>query len=222
MFDDATGDPARFTIRSNDDHAFSAGQKPVAIHRKSKPLDWAQPGRQFAMRHTLYLVMNQPFQPGKHYDYDLGELNVQVPRGRFTCDPATVRSEAVHSQQIGYRPDDPVKRAFLSIWLGTGGPYTYPSGLKFSLRDAQTGLTVFHGAAETVLAADQKEKMFREQNFSKTAVAGSDFSSFGKPGRYRVCVEGIGCGYPFDIGPRVWEKAFVTQITRPLQRAQRY
>ena len=26
-----------------------------------------------------------------------------------------------------------------------------------------------------------------------------DFSSFNTPGRFRVCVEGIGCGYPFNI-----------------------
>ncbi len=212
MCDDVTGDPDRFTIQSKEDPAFAKGLNPTAIHRKSKPTDWAQPGKQFVMRHTLYLVMPQPLAPGKHYDYDLGELNVQQPRGTFTCDPAKIRSEAVHSQQIGYRPDDPVKRAFLSIWLGTGGAYTYPSGLTFTLRDDATGAVVFRGEVETILGADQKEKMFREQNFPKTAVARLDFSSFQKPGRYRVCVEGIGCGYPFEIGPKVWEKAFLTQM----------
>ncbi len=212
VFDDVTGDPARFTVRSLDDPAFATSAHPTAIYRKSKPTDWAQPGRQFAMLHTLYLVMNQPIKPGKHYDYDLGALNVRVPHGAFACDPATVRSEAVHSQQIGYRPDDPVKRSFLSLWLGTGGPYTYPSGLTFTLREAATSAIVYRGPVETVLEADQKEKMFREQNFPKTAVARMDFSAFQRPGRYRVCVEGIGCGYPFEIGPNVWEKAFVTQM----------
>ena len=36
-----------------------------------------------------------------------------------------------------------------------------------------------------------------------------DFSSFNIPGRYRVCVEGIGCGYPFYIDPvNTWKRAF--------------
>jgi endoglucanase len=212
VFDDVTGDPARFTFRSRDDPAFATGLKPTAIHHKSKPTDWAQPGQQFAMLHTLYLVLPKPVTPGKRYDYDLGELNVQSPRGTFTCDPTTVRSEAVHSQQIGYRPDDPVKRAFLSIWLGTGGAYTYPPGLTFTLRDDTTGAVAFTGAVETILGVDQKEKMFREENFPRTAVARLDFSAFQKPGRYRVCVEGIGSGYPFEIGPKVWGKAFLTQM----------
>jgi len=41
------------------------------------------------------------------------------------------------------------------------------------------------------VSADAKESFKVGRNYSKTDVLGMDFSSFKKPGRYRVFVEGI-------------------------------
>lgn len=212
--------PETYTITSAEDRAYATPVRPLAVYRKSKPTDWAQPGRGFAMRHIVYLRLPHALTPGRHYSVDVGDLNVMpaTPLANtpayipFVDTPTTVRSEAVHASQIGYRPDDPIKRAFLSVWLGTGGALHYPDGLRFSLLDDKTGRSVFSGPVEIAKRADEKELMFRDENFNKTDVCRMDFSAFHTPGRYRVCVADIGCSYPFQIGRDVWTRAFQIQM----------
>ena len=124
----------------------------------------------------------------------------------------------MHTSQVGYRADDPFKRGYLSIWLGPsaatgqGGSLEYPAGLKFQLLDDASGREVFSGPVEMAKRATDKEFMFRDMNFNGTDVLRMDFSTFSKPGRYRLHVDGIGCGYPFEIGPGTWANAFRVQM----------
>ena len=196
-------DPANFTVN---------GQKPEMIWRKSKPNNWAIPlgYDTFAVRHTLYLKLAQPIT-GKVV-LGFGKLNVKAPTLETTLDDTKTLSEAIHVQQIGYRPDDPAKRAFLSLWRGTGGAQPYTDGMSFSLVEEKTGKAVFTGKTERVLAEHETEKMQRETNFSKTGVWRMDFSRFQTPGRYRVSVAGVGCSYPFSISARAWTEAFKIQM----------
>ena len=124
----------------------------------------------------------------------------------YKHDPLTVRSEAVHVSQTGFRPDDPLKVAFLSLWEGDGGGYSYPAGLAFSLIRESDGKSVYHGKAVMGLAADQVE-VPGKVNHNGTDVWRLDFSDFAEPGEYRVYVEGVGCSYAFPIAKDVWEKA---------------
>jgi endoglucanase len=188
------------------------GQKPEALWRKSKPTDWKIPiGMDtFALRHTFYLKLSSPVTGTVALDF--GGLNVKTPTLSVVLNDTKTLSEAIHVQQIGYRPDDPAKRGFLSLWRGTGGAQPYEDGMPFSLIDEKTGAAVFTGKTERVLAEDQTEKMAREANFNKTGVWRMDFSTFKTPGRYRVSVAGIGCSYPFTIGPNVWTDAFKIQM----------
>ena len=84
--------------------------------------------------------------------------------------------------------------------------------MKFHLLDDASGKEVFSGAVEMAKAATDKELMFKDMNFNGTDVLRMDFSSFSTPGRYRLYVEGIGCGYPFEIGPGTWDHAFWVQM----------
>ncbi|MBC7808639.1 MAG: glycoside hydrolase family 9 protein, partial [Akkermansiaceae bacterium] len=126
----------------------------------------------------------------------------------------TTRSEAVHVPQIGFRPDDPAKTGFLSIWLGTGGGYEYAKLPAFRVVDAGTGNAVLTGMAKLAKGKDATEKLWlgKEVNYQKTAVYHLDFSALAKPGTYRVRVDGVGCSYPFTVGRDAWKKAFVTQM----------
>ena len=207
----AADDPASYTVRSADDPAYAAGVKPLAVTRKSKPTDWQQPGRALALRHTLYLRLPTALRPGRTYTVALANFAVQTPRVTLHFDPAAVWSESVHVSQIGFRPDDPRKRAFLSLWAGAGG-VTFAPALPFHLVSAATGKTVYSGYAGSVWPADQAESGPGARNFNGTPVAPLDFSDFRTPGRYRVWVDGVGCSYPFEIGPNVWERAFQTQM----------
>ncbi len=184
----------------------------VSLARKSKPTDWAQPRGEFAMLHRIYLKTAKPLTPGETYRLTFGSLNVQGKAVTFKHTPETVRSEAVHINQIGFRPDDPAKRAYLSCWLGTGGGLRFPDGLKFRLVNDENAKTVYSGTVEMGFAAETLEKMHRTENFNKTDVLKMDFSNFRTPGRYRVVVDGIGCSYPFDLRETVWDKALLTQL----------
>jgi endoglucanase len=220
-YEEVRGDPlldfvadqaGSFIVSSPDDAAFSTPVIPLSVGRKSHVNGWAQGPATVAVRHTLYLRLPKPLAPGRGYAIDLGALNTRQPRVELAFDPVRVRSEAVHVNQIGYRSDDPCKRAFVSCWLGTGGALTLPGSVSFSLVDDASGKVLFRGKGERHFPADKPELMAREVNFNGTDVARCDFSGFATPGRYRVVVEGVGCSYPFVIGPDVWRKAFVTQM----------
>lgn len=205
-------DPANYTIRSADDLSYAQGVLPMSVGRKSKPDDWQQPAHTgIAMRHSVYLTLSKPLTPGRTYTVTLANVNVQTPTVTLAFDPAKVWSESVHVNQVGFRPDDPRKRAYLSLWRGSSG-YDFPAGISFHLISAATGKSVYSGHAGPAWAGDKPEKMGTTRNFNGTSVAPLDFSDFHTPGRYRVVVDGVGCSYPFEIGPNVWEKAFQVQM----------
>ena len=189
--------------------------QPMQVWRKSKPTDQVQPGGTLALRHIVYLKLPAPLASGKKFTVKFGDaLNVQQSTFALSTNDATVRSEAVHAPQIGYRPDDPVKVGFLSVWLGTGGAYEYPTAPKFAVVDAKTGKTVLSGTATLTKAKNETDKMWqgKADNYAKTAVYALDYSALQTPGTYRVSVAGVGASYPFTVGADTWKKAFVTQM----------
>jgi len=206
-------DPANYKVSSTDDPAFAQPVTPLKVMRKSKPDDWQQPVQaNLTVLHSIYLKLPHPLTLGNKYKITLGYLNTREPGVTFLFDTTKVWSEAIHVNQIGFRPDDPIKRAYLSIWMGTGGDYAFPAGLRFHLVDIKTGKRVFSGSVGAAWPSDKPEKMGTTRNFNGTSVSPIDFSEFRKPGQYRVEVEGIGCSYSFFIGPKVWEKAFLVQM----------
>ncbi len=202
--------PASFTITSGDDARYGKGQQPTAVYRKSKPADLAMIGVytfDSPTENVVYLKLAEPLEAGKSYVVTFN--NSPLPAQTFTIDPDKLRSEAVHVNQIGFRPDDPAKVAFLSCWLGSGGGLAYKEGMAFAVLDDSTGLSVFEGVTTLSKAASDKTEDAYKKNYNGTDVYMMDFSAVSKPGRYRVCVKGIGCSYPFEIGADVWRKAFI-------------
>ena len=205
-------DPANYTMTSPDDPNYAAGVHPTSAQRKSKPDDWQQPSRpNLTFLHRVYLTLPHALVPGKTYTVALANVNVQKPAATLAFRPDTVWSEAVHVSQIGFRPDDPRKRAFLSLWMGGDG-YAFPEGIGFHLVNAATGKSVYAGHAGPSWATDKPEKMQTTRNFNGASVTPLDFSDFGTPGLYRVVVDGVGASYPFEIGPDVWKSAFQVQM----------
>ncbi|MFO0927707.1 MAG: cellulase N-terminal Ig-like domain-containing protein [Gemmataceae bacterium] len=167
LLDFLADDAATFTVRSTDDPAFTDATRPTAAHRKSRPLDWAQPSNDFVMEHTVYLRLPHRLMPGKRYTVDLGKLNTREPQATLTFDPATVRSEAIHVSQVGFRPDDPVKEGRLSLWMGTGGGCDYAACRTFRLVTDADGETAYTGKVEPHWPVDKSEKLQRTENFVK-------------------------------------------------------
>jgi len=159
------------------------------------------------MSHTVYLQTPTPLIEGKTYTLEFPGVNTTTPAHVFTHDTKLNRCEAIHTHHTGYRPDDPYKRAFVSLWLGTGGPSTHKGPGTFELLDAP-GKPVFTGKVERALALDPNGKVRVGKNLSGTAVYAMDFSAFSTPGNYAVHVPGVGVSYPVTIGGKVWEAPF--------------
>jgi endoglucanase len=201
-----------YSIQSSEDPQYKKARSPELIHHKTKPTDMGETNSDYyawQQKHTAYLKLPAPLVPGK--TYTLRFQGDRLTPQTFIHQPDSARSEAVHVSQLGFRPDDPSKIAFLSTWIGTGGGLSYGDPNQeprtFWLREEQSGRTVFQG--KTSLRRNQTEAEDpKEKNYNATPVYGLDFTPFNKPGRYQVCVAAIGCSFPFSIAQEQWQKAF--------------
>lgn len=203
-----TADREAFELSSVDDAAYATVRHPVDCHRKSKPTDTARTGPwEFAapVRHVLYLRLPEALTAGRHYR--LRFAGDELPALEFVADAERMVSEAIHVSQVGFRPDDPLKVAFLSCWMGTGGGLKYPDGMRFRVVDADTGVEMEAGEAALSRAASEPEDVY-DRNYNGADVRVLDFSGLQRPGRYRVVVEGVGCSEVFEIGEGCWREAF--------------
>jgi endoglucanase len=204
-----------YLISSTGDNNYSKPIVPLKVSRKSKPTAWTDTSwkldkeQRYTAKHYLYLKLPYPLKTGNAYLISLPALNLKSSAYYYVHDPVYVRSEAVHVSQIGFRADDLDKNAFLSIWMGNGGGNTYPENLGFSLINEKTNEKVFTGKAVMQWKGVDPEGIGTNANHSGTDVIRLDFSSFNLQGRYRICVEGIGCSYPFNIDEEnTWKHAF--------------
>jgi endoglucanase len=197
-------EPAAYRLGSTDDATWKDPAAPAQVWWKRKP---NAPGS-VAFEVEVFLKLPKPLTAGKTYRLEFPGVNFRQASVEYRHEPAQVRNAAVHVSAIGFRPDDPFKRAYLSVWLGTGGAHHYAGGLRFHLLDDAGGKPVFSGGAKPLVAADARETFKAGRNYSKTDVLGMDFSAFKAPGRYRVYVEGVGCSYPFTIAEDAWTQAF--------------
>jgi len=198
-----------YRILSVDDPNYLEEALPLAVHRKGKPTDFARVGpwnMEAPIEHVLYLRLPKSLSIGSHYT--IGFKSGRLPDQGFVYEPRKLRSEAVHVSHLGFRPDDPAKVAFLSCWTGSGGGVAYRAGLRFQVLD-ESGKSVFEGKASLSKAANDRTEDAYKRNYNGVDVYMMDFSPLKTPGTYRVCVEGIGCSYPFEIAEDVWRKAFV-------------
>jgi endoglucanase len=189
-----------------------------AVWRKSKIIDTArvEPSEnQLVVQHDVFLELAQPLEAGRSYEVTFADA--ALPPLAVTYDTAALRSEAVHVSHIGFRPDDPVKVGYLSMWLGhrpdlpTADPAVdYEPGTAFRLLDAETGEVVFAGSA--TLDEARQEPSNLKINYNSTNVLALDFSTFDQPGKYVIEVEGVGTSFPFQLGNDVWLDAFSTAM----------
>ncbi|MEO0394630.1 MAG: PA14 domain-containing protein [Cyanobacteria bacterium P01_A01_bin.137] len=181
---------------------------PVNVYRKSKIDDMAQTGVwdfEWPTNHTIYLELPDELAVGETYQFNFAGDFLQDTE--FVYKPEEIRSEAVHVSHLGFDPDDAVKVAFLSTWMGSGGGLDYSSGQTFWLIDQATGEKVYEGKTTLSKSADEADD-FLGRNHSDTDVFLMDFSDFNRAGQYSVYVDGVGTSYDFEIGENTWRDAF--------------
>lgn len=200
--------PEAYLISSEDDPSYAAETHPMEIARKTKPVDIAlQPGRGWdsATESVIYLSLPRALHEGKTYRvaFRLGDLRPVD----FIYDVDRLRSDAVHVSHVGFHPNDPIKVAFLSTWMGSGGPLDYQEGLDFSVIDTKARVEVY--SSQTTLAKSLSEAEDASgRNFNGTNVYLLDFSALDHEGEFVIVVEGIGRSYPFSISRDAWRRAF--------------
>ncbi len=197
--------PEAYRIASGDDPAYAEPRAAAAVYVKGKPTGNAN--NQMPLTYQVYLQLPSPLREGATYRLQMRGINTRQASVDYTHEPRRVRSEAIHVNQIGYRPDDPIKRAYLSLWMGTGGAVRYDVDT-FELLRAATGQTVYRGDIKLGFAAERKESLRGDKNHTKTNVYYLDFHDFSQAGEFVVHVPGIGVSYPFTIGDDVWRQAF--------------
>ena len=199
----------RVRLRSQDDPEYQGGQQPQSADLKTRPYEVSRvAGWEFEapLEHHFYFRFATPLRDGSRYELTVADGGPGIPL--YTHAPRTTRSEAVHVSQVGLRPDDPSKLAFVSTWTGTGGGLRYAEGLAFELLDDATGSSVWQGALRLAHGASQNDDR-ADHNHTHADVLEADFSAFARPGAYRVFVHGIGTSFPFAIAEDAWRKAFV-------------
>ncbi len=201
--------PTSYLISSTQDSNYTAATPPLNVFRKTKPTAFSSDGpneaRSWPASHTLYLTLPAPIEPGQTYNLKFPSLGLAAASFRY--EPASSRSEAVHVSQLGFRPDDPVKVGYLSTWMGNGGGLDYTDGLGFQVVSERTNAPVYRGRSLLIRPQRQTEDP-RGNDYTLTEVHQLNFSNFSEPGDYRLCVDGVGCSFSFEISTDVWDQAF--------------
>jgi len=185
---------------------------PQQISKKTRPTNLARINQwefESTLSHMLYLKLPSDLTVETTYKIDF--VDNYLDSINYTYQPRQHHSEAVHVSQIGFRPDDSVKIAFLSNWIGDGGPVAYDEKMSFEIIDDETDEIVFSGTSQLSLLKESSEDEYGK-NYAGTDVYYMDFSNVTRPGRYRVYVDGIGCSLSFPISETVWQDAFKLSV----------
>lgn len=209
----ALQDPMSFRLISGIDAAYKAGLAPRNVYRKTHPDDIGRTGPwdfSSSSIHVLYLRLPHPLTEGSTYTLSFPGLPLKPYRFAMKSDHLV--SEAIHVSQIGFRPDDPAKVAFVSCWMGDGGGILYPVGMPFRVVDADTGVTVYKGTLALSKAKDDLTEDLFKRNYNGTNVYIADFSAVERHGRYVIVLAGVGCSRAFRIAPDVWYAPFRASV----------
>jgi endoglucanase len=154
--------------------------------------------------YDVVLSLRSPLQPGAIY---LVSPPPPLTEQVFVFNPTVGRSPAVRVNQAGYHPGDP-KVAVLSGWFdGMGAPLAQLGpNPAFSVIDANSDEVLFAGTGQARAVTDE----LGQGDLTGSAVTELDFTALTVPGRYRVCVEGLGCSHDFTIDADVWGDLAVT------------
>lgn len=205
-------DPGKWVVSSPDDPDF--GPVPVlAVWRKSKPMH-TDHTLSSESDHWLFLRLPRSMRKGCTYRLRIPEdSGSDRKEAEVRFDPMESPSEAVHVNLLGYTPAEPVKTADLYLWLGDGGPRDYSSfvGKRVWLLDLDSGVARETGSVS--LWQDRTHRVFEagSKDLTGSSVWKIDFKE-NRPGRYRLCVEDVGCSMDFEIREDLYYEPYKTSL----------
>ena len=186
--------------------------KVVSVDRKSKGAQFVRTAEWelgHVKTHWFYVTLAEPMVRSGRYEIKTSFMDAKPWR----FDEASVRSEAVQVNQLGYRADIKPKFAYMSHWMGSGGGLDL-SGYaqkQFHVVEAETNKPVYSGKPKLRLAKEGGEDAY-DSNYRLADLWELDFSDFNKPGKYRIAMESVGASFTFRIGNDVYEDAYRTTM----------
>lgn len=220
-----------FSLSSTDDTDYAQIKNPISIGMKSRGTEfvkdavWAGSSfdprpKPWASEHWVYIVLPFELKKGKSYTLNTSNLAKNGTTWSFVYDERLLRSEAVHTNTLGYDTNAP-KYGYIYQWMGTLGglDLTSYAGKTFSVYKVGESVAVKTGTIKKRKSANNIEtgqtKDTPNQNFLGAEVYDCDFTDVTQPGNYHLVVEGIGSSYPFKIGKdAIWDAYY--NVTRGL------
>ncbi len=183
------------------------GKAPLRVYRKTKPNGFADPYVGYTYCHKIYLVCEERFPAGQKIEIAVTPGLFAEDRISFTFDPKEVICQAIQTNQLGYRRDDPSKIAYLSQWMGLGGGISYDGCKTFFLINGERQ-PVFRGGIR-LNHTGERVPMRGGELTAECPVYELDFSDFSQEGQFRIFVPELGCSLPIVIGEEsTWEAGF--------------
>ena len=163
-----------------------------------------------AVAHFAYFKLDKPLQQGEKYKLETknGE------KLEFTYNESRIISRAIKVNQIGYLPSAGRKLAYLGMWLATEGPLKLNEWLekKFYIIRVKDDVIAYTGK----IALRMEEQYYTGDGthipLNGEQVCELDFSDFEKPGKYYICVPGIGRSWDFEVSDNAIGRAFYMHI----------
>ncbi len=163
-----------------------------------------------AVAHFAYLKLAEPLNQGVKYTLETKEGE----KVEFVYDESRIISRTIKVNQIGYLPAAGRKIAYLGMWLAAEGPLKLNKwfGQKFYLVNAKDDTVAYNGK----IALRMEEQYYTGEGkhipLNGEQVCELDFSNFSKPGKYYICVPGIGRSWGFEISDNAIGRAFYMHI----------
>ena len=158
----------------------------------------------FAIRHRIHIRLAEPIA-GDGAQVDLSGFDTPV-QGDVSDDAF---SPAVRLSELGWGAADQ-KIAYVTIWSALSDQIEHVSGATARVIDIASGEEVLTATGVPFDQQNEEGELWRG-DLTGGPTTSFDFSDLSAPGRYRLCVGGIGCSTPFDIsvdGP--WQEMTAT------------
>ncbi len=203
-----------WVIFSSDDKNYQGnGLNPEAVNRKSK-VNNTDAKFNYKLDHWIFLKLPHSLRDGISYTLKISpETETDITEKQVTFDINNSMSESIHVNINGYAPGSAVKSADLYLWLGDGGQRDYKpfEGNKVWLYNVDTKKKYEVGKVSFWKSCDTKAEA-EGRNLTGSDVWNADFSSFSKPGKYRLVIEDVGCSMDFEIKDNIYFEPYKTSV----------
>ena len=213
--------PSNWKLASSDDADYAgAGANPSACHRKTKvnghaEMEWVNNDYRYecTFEHWIYLKLPRPLKQGKSYTLSVAPaVGTDDKTARFTFDIFQSRTEALHTNLVGFLPETRSKAVDLYIWMGDGGARDYRSfeGNKVFLYDVKTKRSREVGSVQ--FWKENTDGDVNRHNLTRSSVWIADVVGDVEPGTYRVAVDGVGCSQDFEVRADIYHDPYKVSV----------